>query len=347
LIGLLGLWLTSLLLAGAALLIMIGLIVGRFIGSRRQRIRLEERKRLLPLLLAGDETAEGLARAKVSTDLLADLAVELIQMVRGEDRNRLVAAAARAGVPRRLLLRLNSRSSRVRMAAAEALAEFRFRETVDALVKALGDGNDDVRLAAAMSLAAMEQAPSAQRLVDTLGIGSVETSLLTVGLFEEIAASRPHEIRALIENPRSPGLVKAAAIDSLSASGDYSLVPLITRLAVEADADAEELPRYLRSLGRFGHPAAAAAVERALGADVAEVRAAACEAAGKIALVETAGRLAELLGDEDWWVRFRAGEALSRLGAPGRALLIEVARGGEPIASQAAELTLAERGMRA
>ncbi len=346
-IGLLSLWLTSLLLSGAALLIMVALIVGRWIGSGRQRARLAERQRLLPLLLTSGGQDDALDRSKLSSNLLADLATELIQLVRGEDRNKLVAAAVRAGVPRRLLLRLRSRSSRVRVGAAEALAEFRFHETKDALVGALRDGNEDVRLAAAMSLAAMREAPSAEQLVESLGIGRSESSLLTVGLFEEIAAVRPEEIRALIEDPHSPGWVKAAAIDSLSASGDYSLVPIITRLAIEADPEAAELPRYLRSLGRFGHPAAARAVERGLHTEVPQVRAAACEAAGKIALVETAGRLAELLGDEDWWVRFRAGEALARLGEPGRALLAEVATSGAAPAAQAARLTMAERGIRA
>jgi HEAT repeat protein len=182
--------------------------------------------------------------------------------------------------------------------------------------------------------------------VDSLGIGRSERSLLTIGLFEEIAAVRPDEIRALIENEQSPGWVKAAAIDSLSASGDYSLVPIITRLSIEAPSEAAELPRYLRALGRFGHPAAAPAVERGLQTEVPQVRASACEAAGRIALIESASRLAELLGDEDWWVRFRAGEALARLGEPGRELLAQVARSGDTPAAHAAQLTMAERGIR-
>jgi HEAT repeat protein len=347
LIGLIELWLISILLSGAALSIMIGLILGRAVSGRRQRARLAERQRLLPLLLASGDKEDALERSKLSGDLLADLAIELIQLVRGEEKNRLVAAAVRAGVARRLLLRLRGRSSRVRVGAAEALAEFRYQESVDALVAALRDRNEDVRLAAAMSLASMRQSPPAAQLVKSLGIGRSETSLLTIALFEEIAAVRPEEVRALIEDENSPGAVKAAAIDSLSASGDYSLVPIITRLAVAAQADAEELPRYLRSLGQFGHPAAAPAVERGLQLEAAPVRAAACEAAGKIGLMECAGRLAELLGDEDWWVRFRAGEALTRLGDPGHRLLAEVARSGAAPAAHAAALTMAERGIRA
>jgi HEAT repeat protein len=142
-------------------------------------------------------------------------------------------------------------------------------------------------------------------------------------------------------------MVKAAAIESLSASGDYSLVPTIARLALAAEAGSEELPRYLRSLAQFGHPAGIPAVERGLHVEVPRARAAACEAAGRIGVVTATGRLAELLGDEDWWVRFRAGEALARMGAAGRAVLAQVAREGPELAAKAAALTMAERGIAA
>jgi HEAT repeat protein len=345
--GLEGLWLTSLWLAGAALLIMVGLMVARSVSERRKRRSDAKRRRLIPLLLSTQVKPRSFRRAAVSSALLADLAVELIQMVRGADKERLTAVAVQAGVPQRLLKQLRSGSSRDRLAAVEALGEFRFEQTVAALHKALDDRNPDVRIAAAMSLASMGHAPPARELIRKLGIGTRESSLLTIGLFEEIAAARPEQIRAVIEDPAGPGLVKAAAIESLSASGDYSLVPTINRLAMEAAPASEELPRYLLSLAQFGHPAGIPAVNRALRIGAPPARAAACEAAGRIGVVEAADRLAELLDDEDWWVRFRAGEALARLGRPGRQVLAEVARGPSPRAARAAALTMAERGIAA
>lgn len=346
-IGLHGLWLTSLVLAGVALLIMFSLIAARAVSGRRKRWSDAERRKLIPMLLAGDTAALNDRNAEGSRALIANLAVELIQMVRGEDKARLTEVAVQAGVPQRLLKRLRSASSRERLGAVEALAEFRFEQTVKALTKALDDRNADVRIAAAMSLAAMGEAPPARQLIDKLGIGTRESSLLTIGLFEEIADGRPQEIRALIEDPASPGMVKAAAIESLSASGDYSLVPAITRLALEADPGSEELPRYLQSLAQFGHPAGIPAVDRGLHVEVPRARAAACEAAGRIGVASAIDRLAELLSDEDWWVRFRAGEALARLGGPGRAVLARVAREGSEVAAKAAALTMAERGIAA
>ncbi|MDT9600678.1 HEAT repeat domain-containing protein [Sphingosinicella rhizophila] len=324
---------------------MTGLIIGRLIARSRSTTREAERKRLLPLLLGSEASDLWIDDPEPAGDLLTDLFLELIQLVRGGDKEAFVASATRLGVPQRLRRRLFSGSPRVRMTSAEALAEFPDEESVAALFGTLDDRNPDVRLSAALSLAAMDRAPAVGFLVEKLGLGTSESSLLMLDLFEEIARTRPDEIKALIAAPESPTAVKAAAIEALSASGDYSLVPLIADLTLETDPEAEELPRYLRVLGVFGHPAGGEAVRRSLQSPSWWVRAAAAEAAGRIGLGDTAHTLSTLLEDPDWWVRFRAGEALVRLGTPGKEMLGEVCRTGGPLARRAAKLTLAERGI--
>lgn len=277
--------------------------------------------------------------------MLADLATELIQMVRGSDKADFVERAYRLGVADTLHARLRSGSSRVRLAAAEALADFGDPASLAALHGVLDDPNEDVRLSAALALAQAGHAPPVSELVKTLGIGTSEHSMLVVGLFREIANETPDQIRALVEDPGSSPEVKAAAIEALTALGDPGLVPVITRLAIDTDEHAEELPRYLRALGRFGHPAAAPAIVEAMDSAVWWVRAAAAEAAGRIGLAELSARLTTLLDDESWWVRFRAGEALFQLGGEGRESLADAARSGAPRARDAAAFTLAERGM--
>lgn len=340
-----GLWLVSLGLSVVAIVIMLALIVARSISARRQRKRDAERRRLIPLLLGADLGAERLEHVERAPDLVADLSTELVQMVRGTDKENFVASSARLGVPERLRHRLESGSPRTRLAAAEALADFGDNVSIERLRKALDDPNSDVRLSAALALATAGKAPPARLLVEKLGIGTRENSLLIVGLFREIASERPEEIKQLIEDPDTPPSVKAAAIDALSNSGDYSLVPLIVDLAMRADPAGEELPRYLRGLADFAHPAGAPAVEYALEAEAWWARAAAAQAAGKIGLNRTAERLAALLNDPQWWVRFRAGEALVALGEEGHRLLRSVSAGGSGLASEAARLTLAEQGL--
>ncbi|HEX8192105.1 MAG TPA: HEAT repeat domain-containing protein [Allosphingosinicella sp.] len=341
--GLVLLWWIALAIAGAALLIMIGLILARLVLGATGRARETERRRLIPILL-GSRPPTRLGRS-ARGDLLAELSIELIQLVRGSDRERFVDAATRMGVPERLRHQLGSGSTRVRLSAAEALAEFPDDATIDRLTAALSDSNPDVRLSAALSLASIGKAPPARALVDLLGIGTTENSLLVVSLFRDIAPTKPEEIRALILDATVPSGAKAAAIEALSASGDYALVPLVTTLAVTCDAADEALPRYLAALGAFGHPAAEPAVRRGLGSPDWEVRAAAAEAAGRIGLIRLGAQLRERLGDRTWWVRFRSGEALARMGEEGASYLRGAAADPAEPARTAAALTLAERGL--
>jgi HEAT repeat protein len=337
------LWFLSLGIAAVALLIMLGLLLARLVLGWTGRARDVEKKRLVPLLLGS--RPHGKLRGGGRGDLLATILVELIQLVRGSDRDRFVEAATRLGVPERLRHNLNSGSPRVRLAAAEALAEFADEQSVERLHAALRDRSSDVRLSAALSLASVDRTPPARELVDMLGIGTTEDSLLTVGLFRDIAASRPGEIKALILDDSVPANAKAAAIEALSASADYTLVPLIASLALSSDSEDPALPRYLLALGAFAHPAGEKAVKRGLGNPRWDVRAAAAEAAGKIGLTSLGALLREALADPIWWVRFRAGEALARMGADGAALLRQAAANAPEPGRTAARLTMAERGI--
>lgn len=341
--GLETLWLTSLAMAVLSLSIMLLLLVARAISGGLAKRRLAERERLVPLLLGAEDGAAPSSRG-ANAKLLTHLAVELIELVRGGERDRLVAAATAMGVPERLRHQLDSGSPRVRLAAAEALAEFADEKSVERLRAALEDRNSSVRIAAALSLAATGRTPPASELVYKLGIGSTEHSLLAVSLFRDVAEQRPSELKALLVDPAIPAGAKAAIIESLSASADYTLVPLVVSLAGEED-NPRHLTRYLRALGAFGHPAAEPAVRRALGNAHWEVRGAASRAAGRIGLVGLVPNLKQRLGDSEWWVRFRAAEALTLLGDAGTAILHEVAASRSEPARSAAAKMLAERNL--
>jgi HEAT repeat protein len=338
------LWLVSLGIAAAVLLVMMGLIVARILSGRRALREQGYRRRLVPVLLGGQSEP---ADEDAPKRLVADLSVELIQMVRGGDRAAFVDTATRLGVPEQLRRRLDSGSARERVIAAEALAQFPDEASRDRLLAALDDRNSDVRLTAAMALAAAGHAPEVRSLVDRLSLGVEENSLIIVSLFEEIARQRPWEIKELVLDDGVVEGVKAAAIEALAASGDYSLVPLINRLALDAAPDSDALPRYLRVLGTFAHPGGTDAVRAGLGSPNWWVRAVAAQSAGQIGILGTITDLAALLDDAHWWVRFRAAEALTKMGEEGLAVLMDRAQRGEPRAREAAALVLAERGMAA
>jgi HEAT repeat protein len=337
------LWLASLLLAGIALLVMTGLIISRMVLTRRRAVDESERRRQIALLLSAPRSRAHLRSVEPAGDLLTDVAIEIVQLVRGEEREDFLASATRLGVPDTLRHRLKSGRRRVRLAAAEALGHFPDPESRAALSAALDDPGGEIRLTAALALAAAGEAPPADQLVRKLGIGTREQSLLALSLMREIARKKPDEVKGLVLDPATEPHARASAIEALSASGDYSLVPVIARLAIEASPNSDTLPRLIEALGRFGHPAGGAAVTHHLAAPDAAVRAAAAEAAGRIGIVAARETLGALLADPDWWVRLRAGQALARLGPTGEALLEDVARNGTEPARRTAALTLAER----
>ncbi len=100
---------------------------------------------------------------------------------------------------------------------------------------------------------------------------------------------------------------------------------------------------YIAGLGGVVLPAGGAAVLTVLHSSQPGVRAAAAAAAGRIGIFEAAERLAALVGDAHWQVRFQAATALTRLGPIGRKLLEKTAADGEPLAREAAATILAEQ----
>ena len=334
------LWSASLLLCLSGVVALLLLIVVRVFSARTARSRERVRRRLVPLLLGGERSAQRLAGAELR--FATNLTVELAEFMRGTDRAELLTVATALGVPDLLYKRARSRTAQDRLTAIEALALF--DDHASAVEHALDDSNPHVRLGAALALSARGEAPDLLQLARKLQIGDVENSLLLISLMGDIAGHDPAAVRTLLTDASVPDAAKVAAIDALADSG-YSHAPLLTELAANPGGDPELKPRIFRALGRTGHPVGAKVIEAGLASEDWRIRAACAEAAGQIALRRLAGVLGTLLCDEQWWVRFRAGEALLRLGEPGIAVMRQAVAGSEALAARAAKTLLAERAV--
>lgn len=336
------LWELSLLLCAVALLAVAALLLARAIsGSSAARYE-AMRRVLLPAMLRGADAP--VRNPRLARKVAATLTLELAELVRGTDRDNLISAARRAGAPQELLRRLRSRAAQNRLVAAEALAMFP-EHAADVTAVALHDRNADVRLGAVLSLAQEGRAPPVGSIIKALGIGSTEHSLLVVSLMRDLVKTDPQAVEAMLYDLDLPDAAKLAATDALAESGAVDHAPLVAWMAEASSEERELQPRIFRALGRLGHPVGHDAILRGLHSEAWQVRASAAEAAGRSRMAKAAERLAELLADEQWWVRFRAGEALSRLGADGRDRLERVARSSPHVAGAAAAATLRERGL--
>lgn len=337
-------WDVSLILAGVAIAIMLLLVVVRLVTTWRRDRLLAARRRLAPLLL-GQEPASPDALRDVSDDVVTQLTLDLIQLVRGTEREAFVEKAITMGIPPRLARQSRSPSQRQRMVAVQGLAMLGDTVSRDALRRALGDGSVDIRLVAALALAQGGEPFNLGDLVRMLELGDGQPSLMAVNLFRLFADREPDQVQALVRDGDQSRSVRLAAVEALAATGDYRLVPDLAELGISAEDGSEELPRYLHALGKLGHPAARDAVLAGLDSGSMAARVAAAGAAGRIALVEAGDQLVILLDAPEWWVRFRAAEALFQLGEPGLARLRAAAKGDADRAREAAAAMLAERGI--
>jgi HEAT repeat protein len=342
------LWLISASLTAASLAILCGVIVSRAVTDHFARIDAARSRLLVPLLLAEPLPATGATRPPTADRRLVRVAAELGRRAAGPDeRRRILANAQRLGVGQRLRADLRSRFARRRSTAATLLAVFADADSVAALTAALADSDRAVRLTAALSLARLGRAPAALTLVETLGLGTDVHEPLATALFDEIAATHPAQLLALIARPGLSSEVRRAAVEALVAVPDSGVAGVLIALARDSDLDVGQRAFCLRKLGEAGDRAAAPVVAEALADAHPRVRSAAAEAAGRLGLEAAVPRLEQLAGDANWWVRFSAAEALWAIGGRGHARLRALATGGTATARKTAALTLAEHGLAA
>lgn len=338
------LWNLSAILLVTIAFMLIALVLIRLLGPLREAGREARRLQLVVLLSKAEWTAGD--RARLSTappSLVADVCVELLQMVRGDEKDRIVDAGRRAGVVEILCERLGSWSHGVRLGAAEALGDFAGDSVAEALGAALEDPIPTVRLAAAISLTGIGHPTPLRTLIDKLELGTAECSRFILKLFRDRAAADPAEVKALLADDDVSDTAKAYAAQALAAAGDYEAVSAIAALVLDSATDRSSVASYVEVLGDLAHPDATAAIEHALHSEHWQVRAAAAAAAGKIRMSSSIGTLTALLADGHWLVRRHAGEALGKLGAAGERALTNVSRTARGPAREAAAIELAQR----
>lgn len=347
--GLLGLlWWSSLLMSGGAILWMVALIVGRKRRESRQaRLEADQSAVRLAFLDALAGKPDALLRMRPLSRrpaLMADGVVEILSVIRGRDRDRLVEALTALGVDSRLRRSLESGRRAARVAVAEALAAFPGPETASALTRAFPRSRDDeFRVAALSSLLDIGAAPPLGEMLAQIAARGQQSSLYYEPVLRRIAVDAPASAVEALRDPTVDADLKALIVEALGGTGDYAFLGEIAALA--RSPELEVRTASVRALGALSHPAAEPAVAAGLSNPAWQVRAAACEAAGKVGLVSLAPRLSEALADEAWWVRYRAGEALANLGGKGVEGLRSAARAGDDVTRRAAALALAETGV--
>lgn len=310
------LWM-ALMLLGVLLL----LVVRRDRDERRQdAVEADGRaltREIMAVLTQGAPAGEVFARSSTEQRLAA--VAHLCRLLRGSDRELLLAFVEEHGLLDRHLKRARSRRVACRIDAARVLGCVGGPAAVRGLVTLLStDPAGSLRLEAAAALARLGELPPAEVLIAALALDRTSIAPLHHALFRALAPNRSAELVALASGELPDGL-RALVVDALGWTGDFSGLRAIED-ATRSPAAEVRLAAVSASV-RLDHPAAARWLMLLLDDGDEWVRAHSVRACASMGLRAALPQLRALRADPSPWVRLRARQAAVALGAGGSAVV--------------------------
>lgn len=296
----------------AALLLF--LVIRRGRTERAEGQRAEMVKLLIREIMGGggaDLLAGPAFRRARAADKLAAIG-RMIQLLRGEERDRLIALVERDGLLKRALRRTHSSRRRAQVDAMRLLGSVGGEQAVAALLGVLHeDPHLDTRLEAASLLAQLDALPAPERLIEDLSLYEARITPLHRSLFRLIAVSHPTELLGLAQSGQLPSAVRALVIDALGWTENFAALPLLA--AASTDPHPPVRLAALDSATRLGHPGSAGWIMRMLDDPEHPVRSRAIRACQIMRLTAAVPLLAAMRNDPSPWVRLRAQQAVQML----------------------------------
>lgn len=310
-------WLITLGSLAFALVMVIALgvlIARRWVAEREASARatraLAVSRDLLGAISGGGETNLPAFNAARPGERLLALS-HLVQLLRGGDRDRLLALAEQRGLFGPALVQLRRGAAARRIDAMRVLEQFGSQACIAGLQAALErDQNDEVRLEAAATLARLGQLPAIAETIRLLNLDRAPRTRIHTALFRSLAQRDMTALAQLAGDPPYAGL-RAELVDALGWSGDFAILPVLAGHA--EDPNAEVRAAALRAARRLGHPDAGRWAARLLDDFSEHVRIQAARTCGTLGAREAGPRLRKLADDPSWWVRTRAADALNLL----------------------------------
>lgn len=329
----------ALFLAANTALLLLASIVRRIWRELGQRRRDRFRSRWEPVLyarMAGDTLS--LPPLAASERLLfLNLWLHLLGYVRDQAADALVRTAHELGLAQYALYLLEHGSPWKRLIAMRAVAALRLDEACDTLAAKALENRPRSSLEAARALLQIEPERGFAALDHLLD--QQEWSPSAMAAIVQAGGSRTMQKLAARVQAAPPGRAKQL-VRLIELLEDQSALPAL-RARLAFSRDEEELAAILHCLGRLG-----GSEDRDLALGYLEhaswlVRMQAAYALGAIGLAQDSGRLAPLLRDRQWWVRYRTAQSLLRLA--GTAALAHMREGeSDPYARDMLERVLAE-----
>ena len=279
----------------------------RLIGQRRSRAFLRTWRPLLAQGLAEDLSE--LPHIGVR-DLLTFMSLwnHLSESVRGNARDRLNRLARRAGVDKAALRMLRARGVRKRSIAIAALGYLREKSAWGELGNILTSSNVYLSLAAARALVLIDERAAVPLLIPQIISRKDWAHVKIASILREASADAVSGplAEACLHAPAdaSPRLIRY--LDTVH----YGAARAVVNTLLESSADEEVISACLQVLK---DPDALGIVRKYTDHSCWFIRLQAASVLGRIGTEVDRQALVHLLSDRQWWVRYRAAQALAKM----------------------------------
>jgi len=305
----------SFLFAAASCFAMAVLYVRRLIDERRLRHQragdIALSRQLMTALTTDQVDALRAAFRSIDHERRARVFSHLLQLVRGDEHDRLMSLADALEMPDGAIRRLRTGNAAQRVDAMRELECYLIPRAVDALRDCLArDRRRDVRLEAAAALARIGAVPSPDMLIKTLELRRRPINRLHEAILRAGAPLYSSELIAL-SNDSTSGRIRQLFEEALGCAEDLSGLAVLRTHETYPDPDVRAAAA--RAARKLGHPGAESWLIPLLLDPFDQVRIQAARTAGTLGLTDAIPMLASLVENSSWWVRMRAVEALALL----------------------------------
>ncbi|MGH7231405.1 MAG: HEAT repeat domain-containing protein [Nitrospiraceae bacterium] len=245
------------------------------------------------------------------------------ESVRGDSHDKLNQVARLTGADVIAKQLLTHGSMRVRLIAVTTLGHLHDTSSWDALKQLAAAGNSFLALASARALVHIDPRAAMPIVIPLISSRSDWSPVKVVSILNEAGAE-------IVAMPLAHAVVSAPPeqavriIRCLEATRSTGALPVIREMLLGQVPDDRVIPACLHLFGEFGDPKDLSIVRTYVGHAMWPIRVQAAAALGRMGTEEDEDRLIDLLVDEQWWVRYRAAEALARLSFISRDQLVKI-----------------------
>ncbi|KUK85664.1 MAG: Uncharacterized protein XE03_1950 [candidate division TA06 bacterium 34_109] len=281
---------------------------------------------------------------KSEYDYFLDFIKDYLIVIKGEDFKRLSVLINQTKLFSYLINKLKQGNSQMRSDAAFFLGLARAYKAKEFLRERLKDRNDSVSYNCALSLAKIGDIDAVSDiLIQYRNCKNYSRDSLLCILFEFGNSVCQSLLQHLLKEKEDS--LRILIIDVLGHYRYFSAGKAILNL-LNLSNNNELRIHCIKAIGRMEYIEALPTLRRCLDEPDCVIRSQAISAIGKIGDITIENKLVEKLGDENWWVRYRAAEALFSTFEQGKESLKDIlAHSKNKKAVSAAQVILTEKAM--